>query len=259
MAGQRSQSGDPRDDASPVRPYCHSANAAGCPERRAVPKAASPSASPQGPSNATTASRAPRASVGAVRDGARGPQGVWPDGRLLSLEHLGDPSLDVEDWAVALWGTEYLPDYFNGPLRRIGQPSAFERFQSKARRLPRNTGPRMLQEWWEAGELTVDDLGRVILDVWQGADRPERRLGTGYWVRLFKTTGFVTDKLGAGRPTEARDPVPRRCPRLRPRDVLDAGPRAGSMVRGPHQGAVRPRRSCAPNRGSTASRPGAAH
>ena len=70
-----------------------------------------------------------------------------------------------------------------------------------ALRFGRNLYPALLFDWWHSGTLTVDDLRAVLPDAWCWPEWPQRALGVGEWVGLFRTAGFVSD-TGRVAPTE---------------------------------------------------------
>ena len=66
----------------------------------------------------------------------------------------------------------------------------------------RNDGPILLRIWWENGKLTLEQLRELLPDVWCLVEFPQNALGMLYWLKLFKTTGFVTDEPGLVKPDE---------------------------------------------------------
>ncbi len=66
-------------------------------------------------------------------------------------------------------------------------------FMTEVGRAGPNAGPRMLRDRYYRGDLTVDDLRRVITSVWMLSDAPASVIGVEAWVRLFRAAGFVTD------------------------------------------------------------------
>jgi hypothetical protein len=66
----------------------------------------------------------------------------------------------------------------------------------------RFNGPGVLYDAWAAGQVTDDDLRGLIPDTWLYMDWPERIIGTGKWVRLFRAAGFLSIPYGLPRPAE---------------------------------------------------------
>ena len=66
----------------------------------------------------------------------------------------------------------------------------------------RNDGPILLRIWWENGKLTLEQLRELLPDVWCDVEFPHNVFGMRYWLKLFKTTGFVTDEPGLVKPDE---------------------------------------------------------
>jgi hypothetical protein len=64
-------------------------------------------------------------------------------------------------------------------------------------------GPRVLYDAWASGQISNDDLRSLIPDTWLYVDWPERIIGAGNWVRLFRTAGFLTIPYGLPRPERA--------------------------------------------------------
>jgi hypothetical protein len=67
----------------------------------------------------------------------------------------------------------------------------------------RLSGPRLLYDAWAAGRVSDGDLRELIPDTWLYIDWPERIIGAGQWVRLFRAAGFLTIPYGLARPVAA--------------------------------------------------------
>lgn len=64
-------------------------------------------------------------------------------------------------------------------------------------------GPHLLYEAWVAGRVCDGDLRELIPGTWLYVDWPERIIGTGKWVRLFRAAGFFAIPYGLARPAGA--------------------------------------------------------
>ena len=67
----------------------------------------------------------------------------------------------------------------------------------------RLNGPRVLYDAWAGGQISDCDLRPLIPDTWLYVDWPERVIGAGRWVRLFRTAGFLSIPYGLSRPDSA--------------------------------------------------------
>jgi hypothetical protein len=67
----------------------------------------------------------------------------------------------------------------------------------------RLNGPKVLYDAWAAGQITDSDLHALIPDTWLYVDWPERIIGAGNWVRLFRVAGFLSIPYGLPRPDSA--------------------------------------------------------
>jgi hypothetical protein len=67
----------------------------------------------------------------------------------------------------------------------------------------RLNGPRILHDAWTAGRVSDDDLRALIPDTWLYADWPERVIGAGKWVQMFRAAGFLSIPYGLPRPENA--------------------------------------------------------
>jgi hypothetical protein len=74
------------------------------------------------------------------------------------------------------------------------------RFEDALGILGRDRGPFALDAWWP--NLTMDEKRRLIVQVWEEAERPVPYFGESQWVAMFKETGFISD--GPLRPTEPK-------------------------------------------------------
>lgn len=71
----------------------------------------------------------------------------------------------------------------------------------------RLNGPKVLYDAWAAGQISDGDLRALIPDTWLYVDCPERIIGVGNWVRLFRVAGFLSIPNGLPHPSR-RDRVP---------------------------------------------------
>lgn len=67
----------------------------------------------------------------------------------------------------------------------------------------RPNGPQVLYDAWSGGMISDCDLRALIPDTWLYVDRPERVIGAGKWVRLFRAAGFLSIPYGLSRPDSA--------------------------------------------------------
>jgi hypothetical protein len=67
----------------------------------------------------------------------------------------------------------------------------------------RMNGPQALYDAWVAGQISDRDLRALIPDTWLYVDWPERIVGVGKWVRLFRAAGFLSIRYGLSRPDSA--------------------------------------------------------
>jgi hypothetical protein len=67
----------------------------------------------------------------------------------------------------------------------------------------RLNGPKVLYDAWAAGQISEGDLRALIPDTWLYVDWPERIIGAGNWVRLFRAAGFLSIPYGLPRPDGA--------------------------------------------------------
>jgi hypothetical protein len=67
----------------------------------------------------------------------------------------------------------------------------------------RLNGPKVLYDAWTAGQISDGDLRVLIPDTWLYVDWPERIIGAGNWVRLFRVAGFLSIPYGLPRPDSA--------------------------------------------------------
>ena len=67
----------------------------------------------------------------------------------------------------------------------------------------RLNGPKVLYDAWAAGQISDGDLRALIPDTWLYVDWPERIIGAGNWVRLFRAAGFLSIPYGLPRPDGA--------------------------------------------------------
>ncbi len=67
----------------------------------------------------------------------------------------------------------------------------------------RLNGPRILYDAWAAGQISNDDLRGLIPDTWLYVDWPERIIGAGKWVQLFRAAGFLSIPYGLPQPASA--------------------------------------------------------
>ena len=67
----------------------------------------------------------------------------------------------------------------------------------------RLNGPRVLYHAWADGQISDCDLRPLIPDTWLYVDWPERVIGAGKWVRLFRGSGFLSIPYGLSRPDSA--------------------------------------------------------
>jgi hypothetical protein len=67
----------------------------------------------------------------------------------------------------------------------------------------RLNGPQVLYDAWADGQISDCDLRSLIPDTWLYLDWPERVIGTGKWVRLFRAAGFLSIPYGLSRPDSA--------------------------------------------------------
>jgi hypothetical protein len=67
----------------------------------------------------------------------------------------------------------------------------------------RMNGPQALYDAWAAGQISDRDLPALIPDTWLYVDWPERIIGVGKWVRLFRAAGFLSIPYGLSRPDSA--------------------------------------------------------
>jgi hypothetical protein len=67
----------------------------------------------------------------------------------------------------------------------------------------RLNGPRVLHDAWAAGQVSDGDLRTLIPDTWLYVDWPERVIGTGKWVQMFRAAGFLSIPYGLSRPEPA--------------------------------------------------------
>jgi hypothetical protein len=77
----------------------------------------------------------------------------------------------------------HLADPPDGPI--VLRATAALDFLRESQLRNRNDGSALLFDWWYTDRLSGDDLRRVITDVWQMTEWPERYLGTRTWVELF--------------------------------------------------------------------------
>jgi hypothetical protein len=64
-------------------------------------------------------------------------------------------------------------------------------------------GPQILYDSWAAGQVSDQDLRGLIPDTWLYVDWPERIIGAGKWVRMFRAAGFSSIPCGLPRPGSA--------------------------------------------------------
>jgi hypothetical protein len=67
----------------------------------------------------------------------------------------------------------------------------------------RPNGPHALYNAWSGGMISDRDLRALIPDTWLYVDWPERVVGAGKWVRLFRAAGFLSIPYGLSRPDSA--------------------------------------------------------
>ena len=67
----------------------------------------------------------------------------------------------------------------------------------------RLNGPQVLYDAWAGGQISNCDLRTLIPDTWLYVDWPERVIGAGKWVRLFRAAGFLSIPYGLSRPDSA--------------------------------------------------------
>jgi hypothetical protein len=67
----------------------------------------------------------------------------------------------------------------------------------------RLNGPKVLYDAWAAGQISDGDLRVLIPYTWLYVDWPERIIGAGNWVRLFRVAGFLSIPYGLPRPDSA--------------------------------------------------------
>lgn len=67
----------------------------------------------------------------------------------------------------------------------------------------RPNGPRVLYDAWAGGQISDCDLRPLIPHTWLYVAWPERLIGVGKWVRLFRTAGFLSIPYGLSRPDSA--------------------------------------------------------
>jgi hypothetical protein len=67
----------------------------------------------------------------------------------------------------------------------------------------RLNGPRILHDAWTAGRVSDGDLQALIPDTWLYVDWPERVIGAGKWVQMFRAAGFLSIPYGLPRPENA--------------------------------------------------------
>lgn len=67
----------------------------------------------------------------------------------------------------------------------------------------RLNGPRILHDAWAAGQVAGGDLRTLIPDTWLYVDWPERVIGAGKWVQMFRAAGFLSIPYGLSRPESA--------------------------------------------------------
>jgi hypothetical protein len=67
----------------------------------------------------------------------------------------------------------------------------------------RLAGPRVLYDAWAVGQVSDQDLRALIPDTWLYLDWPERIIGAGKWVQMFRAAGFLSVPHGLSRPTSA--------------------------------------------------------
>lgn len=67
----------------------------------------------------------------------------------------------------------------------------------------RLNGPQVLYDAWAGGQISNYDLRTLIPDTWLYVDWPERVIGAGKWVRLFRAAGFLSIPYGLSRPDSA--------------------------------------------------------
>jgi hypothetical protein len=60
----------------------------------------------------------------------------------------------------------------------------------------RLNGPKVLYDARAAGQISDGDLRVLIPDTWLYVDWPERIIGAGNWVRLFRVAGFLSIPYG---------------------------------------------------------------
>jgi hypothetical protein len=85
--------------------------------------------------------------------------------------------------------------------KRINALSTLEEYRDALATAGRNAGPELLKRWVLGGRLTPPQLRTLLLEVWSGAEYPERFLGTELWVRWFKRANFISDD-GRPKPTK---------------------------------------------------------
>ena len=57
----------------------------------------------------------------------------------------------------------------------------------------RNTAPYLLLEWFDTGEIYIDEVRPVLLDVWQMAEWPCQLLPRKQWLSWFRSAGYLTE------------------------------------------------------------------
>lgn len=67
--------------------------------------------------------------------------------------------------------------------------------------IPRADRLLTIEEWFDAGEVAVDELRALLAAWWLDAEGPSN-LGVVRWVRLFKAAGFVADRAGTEPPID---------------------------------------------------------
>jgi hypothetical protein len=94
----------------------------------------------------------------------------------------------------------------------------------------RLNGPKVLYDARAAGQISDGDLRVLIPDTWLYVDWPERIIGAGNWVRLFRVAGFLSIPYGLPRPDSAITVFRGATAERRGRDVVDHGHRPGRPV-----------------------------
>ena len=82
---------------------------------------------------------------------------------------------------------------------RINESVSRRAFSAALLMAGRNENPQMLKAWWEDGLLTPQELPALLSLAWTGPEFPVQ-LGIKWWVGLFRTAGFVSDRLDVPRP-----------------------------------------------------------